>query len=57
MSPLFHHAFMWVQNGRVDWAALAAMITGDIAGILIVLYTAKGLITLTDPRNVDEQLR
>jgi hypothetical protein len=57
MSPLFHHAFMWVQNGHVDWATLAAMITGDIAGILIVLYTAKGLITLTDPRNVDEHLR
>lgn len=56
MSPAFHHAFTWVQTGLVDWAALAAMITGDIVGILIVLYVAKGLITLTDPRDVDDHL-
>jgi len=53
MSPAFHHAFMWVQTGLVDWTALVAMITGDIVGILIVLYIAKGLITLTDPRDMD----
>jgi hypothetical protein len=53
MSPGFHHAFIWVQTGLVDWTALIAMITGDIVGILIVLYVAKGLITLTDPRDVD----
>ncbi|WP_051933502.1 hypothetical protein [Massilia sp. BSC265] len=57
MSPAFHHAFMWVQTGLVDWTALAAMITGDIVGILIVLTLAKGLITLTDPRDVDAHLR
>lgn len=51
MSPVFHHAFMWVQTGRVDWAALAAMIAGDILGILVVLYAAKGLIRLSDPRD------
>ena len=56
MSPVFHHAFMWVQTGLVDWTALAAMITGDIVGILIVLYVAKGLITLTDPRDVDSHV-
>lgn len=56
VSPAFHHAFMWVQKGQVDWAALTAMITGDIVGILIVLYTAKGLLTLTDPRKVDARL-
>jgi len=55
-SPVFHHAFMWVQTGLVDWAALAAMITGDIVGILVVLYLAKGLITLTDPRDVESPL-
>lgn len=57
MSPIFHHAFMWVQTGRVDWTAFIAMATGDIIGILIVLYAAKGLITLTDPRDVDAHLR
>ncbi|MDB5746010.1 MAG: hypothetical protein JWP72_858 [Massilia sp.] len=56
MSPVFHHAFMWVQTGLVDWTALIAMITGDIVGILIVLCIAKGLITLTDPRDVDAHL-
>lgn len=56
MSPAFHHAFMWVQTGVVDWAGLAVMTTGDIVGILIVLYLAKGLIALTDPRDVEDPL-
>jgi hypothetical protein len=56
MNPVFNHAFTWVQKGVVDWTALTAMITGDIVGILIVLYLAKGLITLTDPRDVDGPL-
>jgi len=56
MSPVFHHAFMWVQTGVVDWTALTAMITGDIVGILIVLYIAKSMIKLTDPRDVDAHL-
>jgi len=51
-SPVLHHAFMWVQTGLVDWTAVVAMMTGDILGILIVVYVAKGLITLTDPRDV-----
>ena len=48
MSPTFHHAFIWVQTGRVDWAAVVAMMTGDIAGILVVLGVAKGLIALAE---------
>lgn len=56
MSPVFHHAFMWVQTGTVDWTALAAMVAGDIVGILVVLYVTKGLITLTDPRDVESHL-
>ena len=56
MSPAFHHAFIWVQTGLVDWTALAAMIAGDIVGILVVLYLAKGLLSLTDPRDVESQL-
>jgi hypothetical protein len=57
MSPVFHHAFIWVHAGIVDWTALTAMITGDVFGILIVVYTAKGLIKLTDPRDVDAHLK
>lgn len=57
MSPFFHHAFIWVQTGLVDWSALTAMITGDVLGILIVLYITKGLIKLTDPSDVDAHLR
>lgn len=56
MSPAFHHAFIWVHTGLVDWTALIAMITGDIVGILIVLFVAKGMITLTDPRDVEPHL-
>jgi hypothetical protein len=48
MSPVFHHAFIWVQTALVDWRALAAMMTGDIVGILTVLTLAKGLIALAD---------
>jgi hypothetical protein len=48
MSPVFHHAFMWVLTGLVDWTALTAMIVGDTVGILIVLFIAKGVIALAD---------
>jgi hypothetical protein len=48
MSPIFHHALMWVLTGLVDWPALAVMIIGDTVGILIVLYIAKGVIALAD---------
>jgi hypothetical protein len=48
MSPFFHHAFMWVLTGTVDWAALAVMIVGDTLGVLIVLYVAKGAIALAE---------
>lgn len=56
MSPAFHHASMWVRTGVVDWAGLGVMMTGDIVGILIVLCLAKGLIVLTDPRDVEDPL-
>jgi hypothetical protein len=48
MSPVFHHAFLWILTGDVDWTALTAMIVGDTIGILIVLCLAKGAISLTD---------
>lgn len=53
MSPVCHHAFIWVATGLIDWTALIAMISGDITGILIVLYISKSMIKLTDPRNVE----
>ncbi|MBZ2205917.1 hypothetical protein [Massilia soli] len=57
VSPAFHHAFIWVETGLVDWPALVAMITGDVLGILIVLFSVKSLIKLTDPADVDAHLR
>lgn len=48
MSPVFHHAFMWVLTGLVDWTALTVMIIGDTIGILIVLCLAKGAFALVD---------
>ena len=51
-SPAFHHAFMWVQTGLVDWLGLVVMMVGDIVGILIVLFIAKGVITLAARRGL-----
>jgi hypothetical protein len=48
MSPVLHHAFMWVLTGSVDWTGLTAMIMGDTVGIIIVLCLAKGAIALID---------
>lgn len=48
MSPVFHHTFMWVLTGHVDWTALTAMIIGDTIGILIVLCLAKAAIALAE---------
>jgi hypothetical protein len=48
MSPIFHHAFIWVQTGLVDVPALVAMITGDMAGIFVVLWLAKGVIAMAE---------
>lgn len=50
MSPALHQAFIWVHSGIVDWTAATAMLTGDVLGILIVLYLAKGMIKLVDRR-------
>lgn len=57
VNPVLNHAFVWVHTGTLDWAALLVMMVGDIAGILIVLTISKGLLTLTDPRDVDAHLR
>jgi hypothetical protein len=58
MSPVFHHAFMWVLTGLVDWTALAVMIIGDTLGILVVLTIAKGVFAVADRyQPVDHLLR
>jgi hypothetical protein len=48
MSPVLHHALMWVLTGEVDWHALTAMIVGDIVGIVVVLALAKAAIALAE---------
>jgi hypothetical protein len=48
LSPIFHHAFMWVLMGTVDWLALAVMIIGDTLGVLVVLTIAKGIFAMAD---------
>jgi hypothetical protein len=48
MSPIFHHALLWVLSGSMDWTALAAMIVGDVVGIVIVLGLAKVFFMLAD---------
>jgi hypothetical protein len=48
MSPIFHHAFMWVETGVVDWPGCGVMIIGDSIGIVIVLGIAKALIALAE---------
>jgi hypothetical protein len=48
LSPILHHALRWVLTGEVDWHALTAMIVGDIAGIVVVLALAKGVIALAE---------
>lgn len=56
MSPIFHHAFIWVETGTYDPLALAAMITGDVVGILTVLFIAKGLIDLSEHNDAAARL-
>jgi len=56
MSPVFHHALVWVLSGTVDWTALAVMIVGDTVGILIVLTAAKGVIALIERRHPATQV-
>jgi hypothetical protein len=46
MSPISHHALMWVQTGLVDWPGLVVMFVGDMVGITTVLCIAKFCISL-----------
>lgn len=56
LSPIFHHTFMWVLTGNVDWTALTAMIVGDTSGILIVLYLTRSTVILAQRFGPSERL-
>ena len=46
-SPLLHHIWFAIQGEQVDLVrGFAVMFAGDLAGTLIVLYTAKAALTL-----------
>jgi hypothetical protein len=46
-SPLMHHLWFWLHDGRVDLArGFAVMAAGDMLGALAVLYALKGLLAL-----------
>lgn len=45
-SPLLHHAWFALQGGEHLLSGFAVMFIGDLAGTLLVVYAAKGLLTL-----------
>jgi hypothetical protein len=48
-SPLLHHIWFAVQGGTDNLLhSFIAMVQGDLAGTLIVLYGAKGALALVD---------
>jgi hypothetical protein len=50
-SPLLHHIWFALHGDEVDLVrGFAAMFVGDFLGTLIVLYTAKALLTLVHRR-------
>ena len=52
-SPLLHHLWFWLHDGRENvLGGLAVMIAGDLMGTLIVVYTAKGMLALLPRRSV-----
>jgi hypothetical protein len=46
-SPLLHHIWFALHNDRANIAqGFFVMFTGDLVGTLIVVYTAKGILSL-----------
>lgn len=45
-SPLFHHIWFAMHGDAHLASGLAVMFIGDLAGTLIVVYTAKGVLSL-----------
>jgi len=41
MSPAMHHAWFALMGGQDLWKGFVVMFTGDLAGTLIVLYSAR----------------
>lgn len=51
-SPLLHHFWFALQGQENLVSSFLAMAAGDLAGTLIVLYSAKIVLTLCSPRTV-----
>lgn len=49
-SPLLHHIWFALRGQDDLLSSFLAMVAGDLAGTLIVLYSAKGLLSLFAPR-------
>ena len=49
-SPALHHIWFILRDNEELLLGFFVMCVGDLAGSLIVLYTAKGLLTLRDRR-------
>ncbi len=46
-SPLLHHIWFALHGGTQNlWQGFLVMLTGDLSGTLIVIYTMKGLLCL-----------
>jgi hypothetical protein len=45
-SPLLHHLWFAVHGDAYSWHGFIAMIVGDLAGCIVVLYGAKTLLFL-----------
>lgn len=50
-SPLLHHMWFALRGQDNLLSSFLVMVAGDLAGTLIVLYSAKGLLTLLSPRS------
>jgi len=49
-SPLLHHIWFALRHEEQLFAGFMVMFVGDLAGSVIVLYAAKGLLALTRER-------
>lgn len=56
-SPLLHHVWFALSGQDNVLSGFVAMVAGDLAGTLIVLYSAKALLTAFWPRPLAQQTR
>ncbi len=58
VSSGLHHFWFWLNGtAPVSFKSLAAMITGDIIGAIIILYVVKTVLALLPVRSVHDQSR